>query len=252
MIVLSYTFDGKKYQISREAVVTAMRRFDEEFGRGSHRRGTKYFVWYRGKAYPPKEILRRLPQWSASRFSGGEATNQVFRGLEFYVGKGKYPGRLPGSSAPLLSLNALKKKLMNQRWSVFAPKFPQGDAGQYPGVYLFAWSDKKLEGKRISFDDIFYVGSSCTALQMRLNQFSQGIKRNCCHSAAMRFYERWRRRSHAGQSFYVAALSIPCETRKELRTEKDIHKMGRVAELEYAMLAEVKKHTGFEPLLNRK
>lgn len=257
MIVLSYTFDGKKYQISREAVVAAMRRFDEEFGRGSlgirvNRRGAKYFVWWRGKSYPPKDILRRLPQWSASRFSGGDATNQVFRDLEFYVGKGKYPRRVHDSTTPLLSLSTLKKKLMAQRWARFTRNFLKGQDGQYPGVYLFAWSNQKLQGKQIKFDDIFYVGSSCTALRMRLNQFYDGIERNCCHSAAMRFYTRWSHRALPGQSFFVATVGIPCETRKELRTEKDIHKMGRVAELEYAMLAEVKKHTGFEPLLNRK
>lgn len=68
----------------------------------------------------------------------------------------------------------------------------------------------------------------------------------------MRFYRRWRPRAEEKQNFYAAVVTIPTETRKEIRTERDILKMGRVAELEYAMLAHIKKCTGFEPLLNRK
>ena len=257
MITLSYQFDGREYPVSRDDIVSAMKRFDEQVDHASERRpltrrGSKYFVWWHRKSYPPKQLLRLLPHPVVGRFSGGNATNQVFRDLEFYVGKGRYPKRLADSSTALVSASALKRRLLAQRWNPLTRNFLKGKTGQYPGVYLFAWSDQHLEGKRIVLEDIFYVGSSCTGLNPRLNQFCDGIHRNCCHSAAIRFHTRWYRRSRRGYRFFVATVSVPCETRKELRTEKDLRKMGRVAELEYDMLAEIKKCTGFEPLLNRK
>ncbi len=53
-------------------------------------------------------------------------------------------------------------------------------------------------------------------------------------------------------SFYVAVLTVPCETEKGFRTERDLRNLGRISELEYATLAHVKSKTGFEPLLNKK
>ena len=253
VVKLSYTFGGRKYKISREAIVAAMQTFDRKPDeQRSARRGSKYFVWWQGQPYAPKNILRCLRGGPVGSFSGGNATNQVFRDLEFYVGKRKCPERLPSTGTQVPSITNLKKKLFAARWTPLAANLLKGQTGQYPGVYLFAFSDKRLNHKRVKLDDVFYVGSSCTALNTRLNQFYSGIRRYCCHSAAMRFYKRWRRRSRPGQSFYVATVTIPCETRKELRTEKDLRKMGRVAELEYAVLAEIKKYTRFEPLLNRK
>jgi hypothetical protein len=250
MTELSYTFGKRKYKISREALVAAMQTFD----RTSHgpRQGKKYFVWWRGKQYPPKDVLRCMDVGLVGPFGGGHATNQVFRDLEFYIGKHKLPKRLPGTSGPLPSIQALKKELLQKHWKQLTNNFLSDGTGQYPGVYLFALSDERLKDKPVKLEDIFYVGSSCTALNTRLNQFYKGKETYCCHSAAMRFYRRWRRRLSPGQSFYVATVTIACETRKELRTENDLRKMGRVAELEYAVLAEIKKHTQFEPLLNRK
>ena len=125
-------------------------------------------------------------------------------------------------------------------------------AGNIREFTLFAFSTLDLTGKPVQLNDIFYVGSSCTGLNARLNQFFKGQTKDCCHSAAMRFYRRWRTRATPGQTFYVAVVAIPAEARKEIRTERDLRKMGRIAELEYAMLAHIKKHTGFEPPLNRK
>jgi hypothetical protein len=56
----------------------------------------------------------------------------------------------------------------------------------------------------------------------------------------MRFYRRWRPRTDNNHNFYVAVVTIPTETRKEIRSERDILKMGRIAELEFAMLAQSK------------
>jgi len=96
VITLSYKFGDRKYSISREAIVSAMNEVDGKVDRALpealiSRRGSKYFVWWRKKPYPPKELLRLMPNGLVGPFSGGNATNQVFRDLEFYVGKGKYP-----------------------------------------------------------------------------------------------------------------------------------------------------------------
>jgi hypothetical protein len=255
MIELSYTFGRHKYSISREAVVAAMRTFDRKFQEiRPTRRGSKYFVWWRGKPYPPKDILRSLPIGVKGPFTGGEATNQVFRDLEFHVGKGDLPEHLAGVAASVPSIRTLKRNLFAKRWAPFTSTYLSElrKTGRYPGVYLLAFSDDRLARKRVELRDIFYVGLSCTGLSTRLNQFLKGKDEYCCHSAAMRFYKRWRPRSSPGQQFYVASVTISCDHRKEFRTELDLRKMGRAAELEYAVLAHIKKHTLFEPLLNRK
>ncbi len=252
---LRYTVGRDICYVSREAILKAMEYFDRKCRKTRPAKGRKYFVWWRGKPYPPKDVLRCMSKGPAGVFSGGETTNQIFRDLGFHVGKGSFPKRLPGTDKPLPSIRTLKKQLFGKRWSRFERDFLRRDKEeQFPGVYLLAYSDQPMADKPVKPDDIFYVGSSCTGLNARLNQFHDGIRRYCCHSAAMRFYKRWRRRSRPRprQLFYVAVVAVPCETRKELRTEKDIRKMGRVAELEYAALAHIKKHTGFEPLLNKK
>jgi len=257
MIELTYTLGGRKLSISRESIIDAMDRFDENDTGLRRQRGTKYFVWRngphgKGKSYPPKDILRNLKNGPLSKFSGGYATNQVFNDLEFYLGRGKFPKRQPDTNVPTPTIAILKKQLLKKSWTKFGPNFLKNGRASHPGVYLFALSNQNLSGKPIRLNDIFYVGSSCTGLGARLNQFWKGRKENCCHSAAMRFYRRWRRRTNSEQEFYVAEITIPCETRKEIRSEKDLCKMGRVAELEYAMIAHIKKRIGFEPLLNRK
>jgi hypothetical protein len=201
MIELSYTFGTKRYSISRDSIIAAMRTFDRRHHKSVARTGTKYFVWWRGRAYPPKAILRGLQHGPTGHFSGGITTNQVFTDLEFYVGNGKFPTRLRDSYVVLPSLTRLKKRLLNQRWAKLQHNFLAGEDGKYPGVYLFAFSRLDVTGKPIQLNDVFYVGSSCTGLNARLNQFFKGHTRDCCHSAAMRFYRRWRTRATHGQSF---------------------------------------------------
>jgi hypothetical protein len=257
VIELTYTLGGRKLSISRESIIDAMDRFDKNHIVYRRRRGMKYFVWRggphgKGLSYPPKDIVRSLKNRPHGQFSGGYATNQLFKDLEFYVGRGKFPERQPNTNVPVPTLATLKRQLLKKRWAKFGPNFLKSECARYHGVYLFALSSQNLNAKPIRLNDIFYVGSSCTGLGARLNQFWKGQKENCCHSAAKRFYSRWSRRTNPRQQFYVAEITIPCETRKEIRTEKDLCKMGRVAELEYAMIGYIKKRTGFEPLLNRK
>jgi hypothetical protein len=53
-----------------------------------------------------------------------------------------------------------------------------------------------------------------------------------------------------GKRFYVATLSIICETRKAQRTAEDLEKMGEIARLEYYVMAHIKRNLGREPELN--
>lgn len=47
----------------------------------------KYVVKYNGKAYPPKYILSKVSGLSISEFSGGNETNNLFKGLGFEIEK---------------------------------------------------------------------------------------------------------------------------------------------------------------------
>ncbi len=84
---LKYTVGGKSCYVSREAILKAMGYFDKKFRKTRPAKGRKYFVWWRGKPYPPKDVLRCMSNGPTGVFSGGDTTNQIFRDLEFHVGK---------------------------------------------------------------------------------------------------------------------------------------------------------------------
>jgi len=214
-------------------------------------KGRRYFIWHNDSPYPPKRILSRAIKVPTSKFSGGRVINQVFRDLGFVVvtPKNRQDRKRRGFDKLPPSKDALVKKLLHQKWSRLVRNFRHTADGKYPGVYLLAYSDRNLSGKSIKESDIFYVGMSNTSVSTRLNQFIAGI-----HSAAMRFRENWGRykKFFRKWSFYVAIATIPCETEKGFRTEPDLCKLGRICELEYALLARVKRTEDFEPLLNRK
>ncbi len=132
---LKYTVGGKSCYVSREAILKAMGYFDKKFRKTRPAKGRKYFVWWRGKPYPPKDVLRCMSNGPTGVFSGGDTTNQIFRDLEFHVGKGSFPKRLPGTDKPLPSIRTLKKQLFAKQWSLFERDFLKGDKEeQFPGV----------------------------------------------------------------------------------------------------------------------
>jgi hypothetical protein len=162
---------------------------------------------------------------------------------------------------PLID-NLLSKKwvsLHHQRETKFADV---ENNGQYPGVYILAYSDKSLYGQPIEIRDVFYVGMSNSrgGVKQRLKQFLDGIERNRLHSAAMRFFKEhashtpWSQFSenNGGRRFYVASVTLRCEVKKANRIAEDLRKMGHVAALEYYVLAHIKEELGTEPDLNEK
>jgi hypothetical protein len=162
---LKYTVGGTSCYASRETILKAMRCFDRELRGARPERGRKYFVWWRGKPYPPKDVLRCMSNGPKGDFSGGNAINQIFRDLEFHVGKGKLPKRLPGTDTPVPPIATKKKQLFARRWSTFKRDFLKGREARYPGVYLLAYANESLRDKLVKPDDVFYVGSSCTGLK---------------------------------------------------------------------------------------
>ena len=114
-----------------------------------------------------------------------------------------------------------------------------------------------MANKPVKAEDIFYVGMSTTSLRNRLKQFWDGVHNGGYHSGAKTFYQRWAggrpfdKISHRG-IFYVATVSIDCETRKGLRTARDLEDLGLVAALEFHVLAHIKRKLDLEPPLNKK
>jgi hypothetical protein len=70
--------------VTRELVLDAMRKFDEQ-DRSRSIFWRKYCVRYDGRDYPPKFVLSLAAGVSASSFSGGWETNRVFCDLGFEV-----------------------------------------------------------------------------------------------------------------------------------------------------------------------
>jgi len=62
---LRYTVGGKSCYVSREAILKAMEYFDRKCRKTRPAKGRKYFVWWRGKPYPPKDVLRCMSKGPA-------------------------------------------------------------------------------------------------------------------------------------------------------------------------------------------
>jgi hypothetical protein len=249
----------------RNQILSALKEFDSRHPEGTTRTGKKYFIWYAPRAYPPKEIRSILERRPTRKFSGGGKTNDIFRDLGFPVVKGtdlfplfkKSMARQSRLKRQNSKTSILLRTLLREKWSPLSQNLESSSLGSAPGVYLLAYPSVNLNGKHVRVEDVFYVGMSTTALNTRLKQFWDGIHRYCCHSAAMRFYKRWAgNRSYSKlkqkKVFYVATVPVKCETKKELRTPYDLQLMGSVAELEFAVLAYIKKRIGLEPPLNKK
>lgn len=146
--------------------------------------------------------------------------------------------------------------LFNQKWIRLAN---HKQLPTYPGVYILAHSAKNLENNVICVKDIFYVGMSNSkgGIKQRVAQFVRGLGKKETHSAAKRFIRNYNADKlflleTSKKQFFVATLTLPCDVNKEQRTASDLKKMGKVAKLEYDVLAYVKNKLGQEPELNKK
>lgn len=156
-------------------------------------------------------------------------------------------------------IHKLVDELLSKKWMELYNEKSSIENLEYPGVYLLAYSDRKLKDKNINLRDIFYVGmtNSAGGVKQRLNQFINGIEKNRQHSGGMRFLKEYMNGTPYSESkmtrkFFVASISFECEVRKEKRRETDLQIMGDIACLEYYVLAHIKKAVGSEPELNKK
>lgn len=260
----SFRLHGKECEISGAKVRRAMRIFNRELRKVEPESGSGYVLIDKGLPYPPKRILgliigaRGTPDYQRiPGYSGGERTNRVFRQLGFTVRRAsrvlkRSTGRWKVSIPAPVELTA---EVFRQKWTLLnrRSKFPD-----CPGVYVLAYSSGKLTGRRVSEDDVFYVGMSNHAgLAKRLYQFQMAIEYGHGHSGGKRFFHDYtkekgysklsaREKSH----FYVAAVSVPCVTSKRSRTPLDLRKMGAVAAAECEVLARIRQVSGAEPDLN--
>jgi hypothetical protein len=259
-----------KFTITRESILAAMEEYDNHHRTATNDAGRKYAIKHSGKLYPPKYVLSLVINRPRSSFCGGEgknAANSVFRNLGFEIvcvnGSQGVPPRkskehLTKISAPIPDIQDLIRRLFSQRWTNLHANHTRLEDGEYPGVYVLAYSDDDLEGKQVKEEQVFYVGMSHTGIKRRLGQFIKGIEDGGHHSGASRFYTEYAGRIPYSQlqnrkTFYVASVAVvPCIVDKDRRTPTDLKKMGEVARLEFYVLAYIKEKLHTEPELNKK
>ena len=151
------------------------------------------------------------------------------------------------------------QKILAKRWHLLFDNLEKIENGQYPGVYLIAWTNENLSGQKIKLEDIFYVGMSNArkGLSSRLKQFINGVEKNNGHSAGMRFFKEYSNNVSYSQLgldkiFYIVAYTFQCDVNKNSRTPKDLRIMGEICRLGYFLLAHIKEKIGKEPELNKK
>lgn len=154
-------------------------------------------------------------------------------------------------------------RLFRSRWCDLDKRYLELPDAKYPGVYLLAYSKKRLLGQRVRDDDVFYVGMTHAGVSIRLKQFIRAIKTGKGHSGGDRFFRDFTRRKgysnmRGKKAFFVTSFPVPCNTHKEKRkgerkrTASDLRKMALVAALEYYCLARIREKRHKEPKLNKK
>lgn len=151
------------------------------------------------------------------------------------------------------------KKIMNKKWELLPKNLRNIKDGNYPGIYLLAFTYKNLKGKNVELKDIFYVGmtNARKGLTGRIQQFVNGIEKNTSHSAGMRFYEEYSNgipfsESNQRKKFYLVSLGFECNVNKSNRKPNDLRIMGEICRLEYYIIALILEKTNKEPELNKK
>jgi hypothetical protein len=149
-------------------------------------------------------------------------------------------------------------KLFRLRWvALDADALAESDL-IYPGVYLLAFTSRKVAGSRVKPNQVLYAGMSNSAggVRARLKQFIKGVENNGLHSGAMRFFREYCGGKPFSQlktrkRFYVASLTIECKSDKVDAMPDDLRVMGHVACLEYYAIARIAQKTGKKPALNK-
>ncbi len=149
--------------------------------------------------------------------------------------------------------------ILNKKWKPLLRSNKNIENGNYPGIYLLAFTDKNIDRKIVKPRDIFYVGMSNArkGITSRVQQFINGIEKNSSHSAGMRFFKEdskglaFSKYNHL-KKFYIVSLTFKCDVNKLTRTSNDLKIMGDICRLEYYLLVYIKEITKKEPQLNKK
>ena len=155
-------------------------------------------------------------------------------------------------------IEQLVDELFAKRWTSLHNNLNLIDDIGQPGVYLLAYWGHSLEGKEIGLEQVYYVGETKRAAGMRgrLREFLRGIENGKSHSGAMRFFREVLKETpfseiQTRKKFWIASISLPCKTKKDIRRPDDIRTMGKVVCLERYVIARIKEETGNEPWLNK-
>lgn len=151
------------------------------------------------------------------------------------------------------------QEILNKKWEPLLENYKNIEDGNYPEIYILAFTDKNLSGQRANPNDIFYVGMSNArkGIKSRVKQFLNGIEKNGSHSAGMRFYKEnskgiaFSNCNHL-EKFFIVSSAFECDVNKGTRTPNDLRIMGEICRLEYHLLAHIKEVTNAEPALNKK
>lgn len=150
-------------------------------------------------------------------------------------------------------------EVLSKKWEPLLENYKSIENGNYPGVYLLAFTSENIEGKIVNPSDIYYVGMSNAkkGLISRVQQFVNGIEKNGSHSGGMRFFKEISKgvpysKCNHQQKFYIVSLPFPCDVKKNSRTPNDLRIMGDICRFEYYLLAHIKELTNSEPILNKK
>jgi hypothetical protein len=121
-----------------------------------------------------------------------------------------------------------------------------------PGIYMIAISTNELHDTVPDFSDVKYIGmtNSIGGLLSRWRQFQSGLIRGVRHSGANTIWEEYSdlkqdkddsiydvKTSKIGknETVYVCGFPVECNTKEP--TENDLRIMGKVAYLEYEVMA---------------
>lgn len=151
------------------------------------------------------------------------------------------------------------QEILKQKWKPLIENLHNIDNGNYPGIYLLAFTEKDLDGKKVEANDVFYVSMSNArkGIKSRVKQFLNGIEKNGSHSAGMRFYKEHSKgipfsNCNHREKFYIVSSTFECNVNKETRAPHDLRIMGDICRLEYYLLAHIREITKEEPQLNKK
>ncbi len=116
----------------------------------------------------------------------------------------------------------------------------------YPGIYAIAITSKNIDGGKLEYKDVVYIGMTKSKLKGRLGSFNSSITGKTGHSGGNAIrkeldnYDKWVK----NKKLFVAVMPIKCDTKR--RNSSDLKQMGVVAALEYMAFARFQDMTKYD------